>query len=854
MNAKTIIKEYENTRRYTEPGFKLKDFQKDAVRSFFAKKATLIIAPTGSGKTCCYKAFSEYTDYMKNGVILYVSPLNALTREQIDDEDVFSPDMLMNPKSGMSGKMIGISPEKLYIYGRDILYSLQEHKIELKMLVLDEAHMIFEWGEGFRPEYMRIGQFIEQADCKVMLLTATLNDFTRKTIFRVLFGDMDEDQIGIIKADDDENVSVKKLKELDSKGLIQIKTAENSFDNVINELKACDDDHKKMIKLVFCNSVKKANEYYYEFREKPRDKSDRFNKEIEQYIFGEYEGAKPTEFYGLKGESEEDEKAEHFRFLNKKYREVAADINGYKSKSKYSGSIQKFTGQDDEYYRKYVAAILDENKNEATDEGITVFATSALSMGVSNSKIRTVVHADMPEMISMYIQEIGRVRIREDRPEPCLILLFYRRNVIRNLDRILNAAKSEAALNGKNLFSVVRKRIQVYEFLKMFQACEKISKGDSLKSFEYTGNILDVGQSDIEKLCGELELGDERIEQIKNDKLFAGQISESEYLKDAEKVSQSTVDKLYFNTSTGLLDLRLRGSYSFPYNLSDRLSGKVTVTLRSDNEKIRQFDYLVADAYSSLRRNNSLKLTSDPDDIDTVRRIRNLLSGDNYRKERPRGVRRTRGDNPEDNTEDRMIREIRKSLTRLNHTKIRISVRITGGEESREEYDFFDRDNEFDINLYKPSVFAKYNDESAPKLFEFTAIDCQNIKDILDNASGRYHYHWNNIVLTNQILYYRAIGKKQGKYRKRYKVAYSNLYDGYDQLDSRQKKAIRDRAEEISLQIYKQMDFIKGLTEYKDICNKNKKVKIIRNDEDPGVFRQTLTKVLYTYCRGLEDD
>jgi ATP-dependent DNA helicase RecQ len=171
--------------------------QKKAITNLLNWTNTLAIIPTGGGKSLIYQLVSLELP----GVTLVVSPLLALMQEQVtelrangvsavalnsnmsfDDQR----ELLRNLKSS-TVKLIYLSPERLQngLFRASLLAS----GINISMIVIDEAHCISQWGQGFRPDYDQILPFIKfiksnKNNPVVLTLTATLSKRARKDIIK----------------------------------------------------------------------------------------------------------------------------------------------------------------------------------------------------------------------------------------------------------------------------------------------------------------------------------------------------------------------------------------------------------------------------------------------------------------------------------------------------------------------------------------------------------------------------------------------------------------------------------------------------------------------------------------------
>ena len=173
---------------------KLKPEQKEIIKHTIQKKHSLIIMPTGWGKSLCYQIPSILN---QDKLTIVVSPLIALIQDQIKQlkqkqipaEAIHS---LLNQQErnkilkNISKKkycLLYITPERFQ----------QKHFIQLIktqnifLLAIDEAHCIPQWGQDFRPDYSRLGEVREQLNYPVtQALTATACARTQKNIIQSL--------------------------------------------------------------------------------------------------------------------------------------------------------------------------------------------------------------------------------------------------------------------------------------------------------------------------------------------------------------------------------------------------------------------------------------------------------------------------------------------------------------------------------------------------------------------------------------------------------------------------------------------------------------------------------------------
>ena len=176
--------------------FALEEFrpgQEEVIRGVLEGRDTLVVMPTGAGKSLVY----QLPALLLPGLTVVVSPLIALMKDQTDKLDELGVDA-WTINSSLSarekreaesavetgeGKILYITPERFR--DRDFFEVLLDRQVSL--FVVDEAHCVSQWGHDFRPDYMMLGSIAERLGRPpVLALTATASPEVREDIVRQL--------------------------------------------------------------------------------------------------------------------------------------------------------------------------------------------------------------------------------------------------------------------------------------------------------------------------------------------------------------------------------------------------------------------------------------------------------------------------------------------------------------------------------------------------------------------------------------------------------------------------------------------------------------------------------------------
>jgi|688.fasta_scaffold10409_6 ATP-dependent DNA helicase RecQ len=163
--------------------------QQHAIASIIAGRDTLVVMPTGGGKSLCYQAPAVF----RGGVTIVVSPLIALMKDQVDglcqlgipavridsSLDTNEKRIIANRIRSREIQLVFVSPERAV--SEDFMRLLEGSDVHA--IAVDEAHCVSQWGHDFRPEYRQLSKLRERYPNAAMhAFTATATQKVRDDI------------------------------------------------------------------------------------------------------------------------------------------------------------------------------------------------------------------------------------------------------------------------------------------------------------------------------------------------------------------------------------------------------------------------------------------------------------------------------------------------------------------------------------------------------------------------------------------------------------------------------------------------------------------------------------------------
>jgi ATP-dependent DNA helicase RecQ len=163
--------------------------QEIALRDILAGSDCIVVMPTGSGKSILY----QVPALMIEGTAIVISPLISLMQDQVEAlqaKDISAA--YLNSTLGKEEKsevlrqlrageldLLYVAPERL----QDPAFRAAVKEVGLRLLVIDEAHCVSQWGHDFRPDYLKIRELREECpDVQTLAVTATATGVVREDI------------------------------------------------------------------------------------------------------------------------------------------------------------------------------------------------------------------------------------------------------------------------------------------------------------------------------------------------------------------------------------------------------------------------------------------------------------------------------------------------------------------------------------------------------------------------------------------------------------------------------------------------------------------------------------------------
>jgi ATP-dependent DNA helicase RecQ len=171
----------------------LRPHQAQAIQAILSGRDSLVVLPTGGGKSLCYQAPAV----LRGDTTVVISPLISLMKDQVDslqacgipavqiDSSLTSNERYQYEQDILQGavRLLFVSPERLVL--TDFCNLLR--RIGVKTFAIDEAHCISHWGHDFRPEYRQLDRLRDHfPDASIHAYTATATERVRDDVIKQL--------------------------------------------------------------------------------------------------------------------------------------------------------------------------------------------------------------------------------------------------------------------------------------------------------------------------------------------------------------------------------------------------------------------------------------------------------------------------------------------------------------------------------------------------------------------------------------------------------------------------------------------------------------------------------------------
>lgn len=187
--AEKILKQYYGYDHFREG-------QIPVIEAVLEGRDVLGIMPTGAGKSVCY----QVPALMMNGITIVISPLISLMKDQVGTLNQMGVHAAFLNSSLTSGqyykalqlakqgryKIIYVAPERLET--ESFLDFALSEQVQISFVAVDEAHCVSQWGQDFRPGYLKILDFLDRLSYRPVVgaYTATATAEVREDILDIL--------------------------------------------------------------------------------------------------------------------------------------------------------------------------------------------------------------------------------------------------------------------------------------------------------------------------------------------------------------------------------------------------------------------------------------------------------------------------------------------------------------------------------------------------------------------------------------------------------------------------------------------------------------------------------------------
>lgn len=339
--------------------------QIDGIRQTIEGNDSIVLLPTGSGKSVVYQLLS----YIMPGTVIVVDPITSLIEDQVDNLIRMGADRVLGITASTQNKgflqramesghfnLVFMSPERLQIDGfREALRKLCSWSV-IPVCAIDEAHCVSEWGHDFRTSYLNLAN-----TCRNLLKTRhgspcilALTGTASEAVLRDMERDLGISDSYVIRPDSFDRKEIEFI----------VVSAQSSMKNAALE------------RIIEQDLPAKFDMDFDEFYEPNGDET------MSGIIFCPHVGGK----YGIM--------------------QILSDMDSLGIDTKeYSGSRPKNSPMSDSEWANHKTAVAKQYKDNSFP---LLAATKSFGMGIDKPNIRYTIHYGLPQSIESYYQEAGR--------------------------------------------------------------------------------------------------------------------------------------------------------------------------------------------------------------------------------------------------------------------------------------------------------------------------------------------------------------------------------------------------------------------------------------------------------------
>jgi len=459
--------------------------QEWVIRRTLSHKRSLLVAPTGMGKTLCYALPAS----LMNGLCIVVSPLISLMQDQLSQLPPGIPAVtlsgslstkeiavIVNDLIHERYKILFVSPERL---SSAAFRRLLRHKYNpdtkkfcrqlppISLLCIDEAHCVSQWGHNFRSSYLRLKSLLDLLEPRsVLALTATASPPVVSDICDSL-GIIDTDKHGI-GSDNQKHQSTNKL-DIQSKDN-GVRVFDCNRSNIRVRVKFVDDEDARLHELL--SLLKQKAKYYEEEDDNAKNIVLDCKRDSSDFV-GSLSAGSVIIYVSRRKDTEI----------------IAEQLCG----AGIQGGVTCYHGGMDHESRTT------SQRKFMNGKARICVATVAFGMGINKIDIAGVIHLCLPPSPEHYIQEIGRAG-RDGRQAEAIALIianeFHERHSMAHSDKI--------CLSQIRMFYMIIQRC-VNDILSLSNSSEHLKKIDIALPISKTVHATDLKEESITTILSLLE-------------------------------------------------------------------------------------------------------------------------------------------------------------------------------------------------------------------------------------------------------------------------------------------------------------------------------------------------------------